>query len=416
MSHSRSTERYHALDALRATALLFGLVLHAGLSFCFPKDAWPGHDWSQSTTLDIVLFVIHGFRMQVFFLLAGFFARMLYQRQGALAFARDRMNRIVLPLLASWLIVGTLTRFAWNWGMLARGTALEATIDGYLSGAALPGGAAFSLYHFWFLYYLLLFYVAALAAQSLLERFDVSGDLRIQAINIFRSLLHHPLGMLPLAIPLALSIYLCKSIYFGIDTPRFSLIPEWPALLGYAPFFAFGWMLERLPDLLDVWRNRWPAYLIAGLSSICALYAIAREHSLTAAVASLGGEGAAYSIGYGISMLLLVAGVTGLFLCHMNFHSPNLRYLADSSYWIYLMHLPLILFMQVWLGDLHLHWTFKFPLYILASTTVLLVSYHYFVRSTFIGAFLNGRRCPLPAKAQPNRTAAGSLSPVSLSS
>ena len=50
--------------------------------------------------------------------------------------------------------------------------------------------------------------------------------------------------------------------------------------------------------------------------------------------------------------------------------------------------------MQVIVGRWPLHWTIKFPLVVVVSMAVLFASYHYMVRSTFIGKFLNGRRYP----------------------
>ena len=70
------------------------------------------------------------------------------------------------------------------------------------------------------------------------------------------------------------------------------------------------------------------------------------------------------------------------------------RYVADASYWIYLAHLPVVAALQVVRGRLPLHWSVKFPLILVASLAVLFASYHYLVRPTFIGQFLNGRRYP----------------------
>jgi hypothetical protein len=82
------------------------------------------------------------------------------------------------------------------------------------------------------------------------------------------------------------------------------------------------------------------------------------------------------------------------------------RYLADSSYYLFLAHLPLVFFLQVVFAKVPLHWTVKFPLIFTIALTVLLVSYHYWVRPTFIGALLNGRKYPRrkvlgPAKQLP---------------
>ena len=67
--------RLTALDAIRAAALLLGIVLNASLSFV------PGIGtelWQMSVTM----FVIHIFRMSVFFFLAGPLARALLERRG----------------------------------------------------------------------------------------------------------------------------------------------------------------------------------------------------------------------------------------------------------------------------------------------------------------------------------------------
>jgi len=41
-----------------------------------------------------------------------------------------------------------------------------------------------------------------------------------------------------------------------------------------------------------------------------------------------------------------------------------------------------------------LHWSLKFPLILAITAALLLTSYHYLVRDTFIGKLLNGRRYP----------------------
>jgi peptidoglycan/LPS O-acetylase OafA/YrhL len=75
----------------------------------------------------------------------------------------------------------------------------------------------------------------------------------------------------------------------------------------------------------------------------------------------------------------------------------RVRYVADASYWIYLVHLPVVVALQVLVGHLPLHWTVKFPLVLVVAFAVLLGSYRYLVRATFIGGLLNGRRYPRAA-------------------
>ena len=107
-------QRFHALDATRAGALLLGIVLHATMSFFLP---FPARDVSQSTTLAVVFFVVHAFRMSVFYLIAGFFGHLAFHRRGTRRFVKDRAKRILVPMLAGWPILAPATIAAVAWGM-----------------------------------------------------------------------------------------------------------------------------------------------------------------------------------------------------------------------------------------------------------------------------------------------------------
>jgi len=85
--------------------------------------------------------------------------------------------------------------------------------------------------------------------------------------------------------------------------------------------------------------------------------------------------------------------------------SPTTRYLADASYWIYLMHMSTIVFFLSLMRPYDWHWAIKLAIMVLGSMPILLLSYHYLVRFTWIGAILNGRRQPRAAKLPPADTA-----------
>ena len=102
-----STERLHALDAVRGFALLLGVVFHAGFSFLpgLPPGIWAIVDNSPSTAVGTLLFTSHIFRMSLFFFVAGFFARMMVRRKGGRGFWVDRLKRILLPLICGWIVL-----------------------------------------------------------------------------------------------------------------------------------------------------------------------------------------------------------------------------------------------------------------------------------------------------------------------
>lgn len=90
----------------------------------------------------------------------------------------------------------------------------------------------------------------------------------------------------------------------------------------------------------------------------------------------------------------LILGVAGLFLRYLGGHSAYRRYLCDSSYFLYIAHMPVILVFQLLLEDVALPPLAKMAIVLVATVAVLLPLYRFAVRPTFIGAVLNGRRYP----------------------
>jgi peptidoglycan/LPS O-acetylase OafA/YrhL len=95
------------LDALRAVAMLLGIVLHAALSFC--PSLWLVADSRPEPAFAIVVSAIHGFRMPVFFVMSGFFSAMLLRRWGRWSLVKHRFRRVFLPLLLGMFTIVPLT-------------------------------------------------------------------------------------------------------------------------------------------------------------------------------------------------------------------------------------------------------------------------------------------------------------------
>lgn len=120
--------RYHELDALRAAAMLLGIVLHAMLSF-MDVSIWPAQDRYRDTQLyGFFVHAMHGFRLPLFFLLSGFFTAMLWRRRGMLALIKHRTIRIGIPLAIGVPIVWvTIIPIAfWGDGVKREITAMRA--------------------------------------------------------------------------------------------------------------------------------------------------------------------------------------------------------------------------------------------------------------------------------------------------
>jgi ABC-type multidrug transport system ATPase subunit len=132
-----------------------------------------------------------------------------------------------------------------------------------------------------------------------------------------------------------------------------------------------------------------------GLTTAC-LAIVGAAPNTAAPFVIEGGIGmrALYAACYAASVWYWTFGIVGAAMRFCSSPSATRRYLADSSYWLYLGHLPIVFGLQALVMKVPLHWTIKFPAIVAITLAVLLVSYHYLVRPTFIGAILNGRKYP----------------------
>lgn len=110
-----SPQRRHDLDALRAFAMLLGIALHAAMSFI--PAPWPVQDTHPSTSIGIFVAAVHGFRMQLFFLVSGFFTAMLWRRRGLKALLKQRFQRVLVPCILGLLTIIPTLRWVSNWAM-----------------------------------------------------------------------------------------------------------------------------------------------------------------------------------------------------------------------------------------------------------------------------------------------------------
>lgn len=385
----QSAERFHALDGVRGGVLILGVFFHAALSFLPGPQIWIVADPSRSVELSVLFFVLHIFRMTVFFLLAGFFARLLLQRRGVVGFARNRFVRIAAPLAMFWPIsLGAIvTVLVWVAVRANGGVAPEGPPPPPLTVATFP------LTHLWFLYVLLIFYAAALLLRGVVSVIDRGGALRARFVDPLTRLLAGPATPVLLGLPVAAALFANPSWYmwFGIPTPDTGLIPNATALICYGIAFGFGWLLHRQPALLQSWGERWLAYVgpAFGATAICVVIAGVAP---VLAPAERDWRTLGYAVAYGFAVWAWTVAIIGFAVRHLSGHSPMRRYLADASYWIYIVHLPIVLVLQAALAPYPLPWFAKYPLIISAAFVIMLASYQWFVRYSFIGAILNGKR------------------------
>jgi peptidoglycan/LPS O-acetylase OafA/YrhL len=123
-----SHQRLHDLDALRAAAMLIGIFYHVALSFAigFP---WMVQDVVQAKWPFIFQAWVHGFRMQLFMLVSGFFTAMLWRKKGLKALLWHRCRRVLFPCLLGLITV--VPAMTWSVGFAFKKGAVRRSRPAY---------------------------------------------------------------------------------------------------------------------------------------------------------------------------------------------------------------------------------------------------------------------------------------------
>jgi peptidoglycan/LPS O-acetylase OafA/YrhL len=396
---SVADERLHSLDALRAIALLLGVVLHSAMSF-IPSPVipiWIVADNQPTPILSMTFFFIHLFRMAAFFLIAGYFAHMLLERHGTWGFVKNRLMRIAAPLSIFWtpVLMGIIACLLWAvW---------------IKNGHSFPPGPppppitveTFPLTHLWFLWVLLIFYATLLIGRFLLGALDRGGRLAAGADKAMR-LLVTPWGLPLVAAPLALVLYLKADwfMWFGVPTPDTGLVPNLAATVAFGIAFLLGYLLRRNSDvLLGRIARHWALYTLLALGLGIASLILAGgpvPNLLVPPVRSLLNASV-----YALAVYSATFAALALALRFLSGMRPIFRYLADASYWVYLLHLPVVMALQVLVHDLAWPWPAKLIVITGGTAAIMLATYELLIRHSFMGRWLNGRKVPRRRRPAP---------------
>lgn len=401
--------RFACLDALRSWMMFLGIVLHTANAHAVGcPHWWPVTDRYRNGIFDLLSFATHSFRMEVFFLLSGFFGRLLLRRYGRNGFITNRGRRVLLPL-AIGVVLMAVTQNGAMWAFIPPVSPPTGFPDyvctPWPSEVVGPNTRLWHPWfcHLWFLEYLALFYVGIV----LLDTF-VHGP-----CTKWAGVLERRLGWLmrqawmPFSMALVTSLALLLMRSWVVDTPL-SLVPEWRFLAYYGLFVGVGWMMHRNPALLMStalhwnWRNS--LFLVASAGGLV---------GLLWAVGSVPAH-APWSMAFVIRFAsalctwLALLQILGAMVVVLNKPSPTLRYLADASYWCYLVHLPIVLWLQGTLPT-DIQGIARFAVVLAIAASVSLASYHLFVRYTPLNEVFGSRR-PLKAiagKGAPQRLESG---------
>ncbi|CAI2478908.1 glucans biosynthesis protein MdoC [Serratia liquefaciens] len=322
-----SNQREFFLDSIRAYLMLLGIPFH--LSLIYSSHAWAVNSASPSFSLTVLNDFIHAFRMQVFFVISGYFSYMLYERYERHQWLKVRLERVAIPLLSSIPLI-TVPQFFM----------LKYFTD------KLNGWENFSLYqkinvtvwelvsHLWFLLTL-----------SLLTTLCFYLFKKIKALK--NNTVPYPINKMTGLRNISL-IFLIYALCYAA-AHRIILIAA-PGLLSnglfnfvvmetmfYLPFFILGAYAFKYVWLKEIFLK--PS-LGALLGSLLLFIAYMLNQKFLA------------HSSYMFELEVLIKTLLGILMANvifsfghnlLNYHSPRITYLVNASLFIYLVHHPLTL-------------------------------------------------------------------------
>ncbi len=387
-NRSEQPQRLHALDNLRALMMWLGIVLHVAVNHLTGPMLVPWRDQATSPVADVLVAAIHVFRMPVFLMLSGYFVALLVEGHGARYMLRHRLRRIALPFAVFWPILFALTAaLAMVYAHRAeRGTfGISTEVI-----RTLPNAPLISTLHLWFMYQLTGFALLTFAALKLSPKLPQA--LRERFCATWLMLGDRAWGFAVLALPLG---WIGAQYPYGILTVNGSFAPPLNEWLHHGLFYLFGYFLylhrERLLAHYTLHASR---YAWAGALLFLVSLGLLKQLQLHADSTGLAYRFAA-AWAYNAATWLWCFALIGLVLRHLNGPSAALRYMAESSYWVYLVHMLGTIGFGALLYGAPLAAELKMVLNIAATTALGLVTYQLCVRNTAAGRLLSGK--PRPA-------------------
>lgn len=373
-------ERLHYLDNLRALAMIGGVFFHAMLAYSPALDQlWLTADREQSVVIDIIAWFSHLFRMPLFFVIAGFFVAYLVSKRGMRSMLFNRTKRVLVPFiiflpLCLWAIVASLM------SAVATVEHKSLVLQMVVQAMATPGTPPppFSTMHLWFLYNLMFFCVLTWVFSYI--NWSRLSQL-FSAIKPLPFIVIFPLLLIP-------GLLLVESPF---PAPE-QLLPQLWAFGFFGLFFALGYWIFRAQDFID----RFQPYLVILLIASLVLYAgyyilLPKEFTFPSTPIEFPQNiimklCEAY-ISVWMTLVCLVAGKR-----YVNSHNRTMRFFSDSSYWIYIVHLPVLFAVQYQLMDKDWGLLAKYSASVSITLLIGALSYLLLARWTPIGWLLNGRK------------------------
>lgn len=375
--------RFHYIDNLRSLALLLGIVFHVALAYGpYFSNIWFVADPNSHVGFNYFALWSHLFRMPLFFLIAGFCAALLIDKRGSKAFISNRLKRVLLPFMVFLPITFALIFHVMTWG-----EKIVHPLPPIFNLFKVVQDPPISTMHLWFLWNL------------------TQLCLLIWLLSLYKQAYHKVLSIVvrPLFLGIALPIIIFVAM-FNLMVPFPAADKLYPELWSYGLYgsmFLVGAGFYHHHELLRSYFKRINVLLLLAIASTL-VYLAVMPAPLTfeqvVEAANAGGVVKLESINIVAlaSQTIAIVTWTGVALLAgfkwLNQRNEFSIYMSNASYWLYLIHVPLLMYIQLPMININLPASIKLIISVSITVIVGVASYHLLVRNTLIGVFLNGKR------------------------
>lgn len=306
------------------------IVFHAGISFMSSEldpESWLFKDQSTHVVFDGLLAFIHTFRHPAFFVISGYVTHQMFRRYSWSEVLNKRIKRLLIPMLSTLLLLGPMVQI-----LLAQ---LMGVSEVFSLHIIFPPSKDYpftiSTLYVWFLYYLLIFSTAHL----LLEKIGLARFLK--QVHFNKPWFLPSVIILTIAVLVSLYQWQQNSL-FG----QYYLLPELASLAGYFVFYLFGIFLGSKKNSLNKLADYGWYFVIIGVGAFV-VYSLRGIQIL-----QVDGKTMDFDLVLMISSALATVffsfGFLGIALRYYNKKNRIITYVSRSSYFLYLIHFPVLLY------------------------------------------------------------------------
>ncbi|EAT1365634.1 glucans biosynthesis protein MdoC [Salmonella enterica] len=318
--------REYFLDSIRAWLMLLGIPFH--ISLIYSTHSWHVNSAAPSWWLTLFNDFIHAFRMQVFFVISGYFSYMLFLRYPLKHWWKVRVERVGIPMftaiplltLPQFILLQYVKEKTENWPTLSAYEKYNTLAWELIS-------------HLWFLLVLVILTTVSIGIFTWFQKRQETSKPRPAAISLAKlSLIFFLLGVAYAAIRRIIFIVYPAILSDGM----FNFIVM--QTLFYVPFFILGALAFIHPDLKARFTTPSRGCTLGAAVAFIAYLLNQRYGS---------GDAWMYETESVITMVMGLWMVNVVFsLGHrlLNFQSARVTYFVNASLFIYLVHHPLTLF------------------------------------------------------------------------